>query len=53
MILQVRKATLTKAKNERGRVPTVAPVIDFNKLREDDNSSPLVGIRQKLTFILA
>ena len=35
---------MTKAKSEKGRVPSVAPVIDFNKLREDDTSSPLVSV---------
>uniref|UniRef100_H2ZBN3 Splicing factor 45 n=1 Tax=Ciona savignyi TaxID=51511 RepID=H2ZBN3_CIOSA len=38
--LQARKATLTKAKNEKGRsaVNSVAPVIDFTKLRQDDTT---------------
>jgi len=40
--LEARKATLTKAKNERNRVSTVAPVIDFNKLRQEDEE-PEVG----------
>jgi len=41
--LQARKATLAKAKNDKGRqVSTVAPVIDFNKLRRDESSSPLL-----------
>ena len=44
--LKVRKANLTKAKNERGRPVTVAPVIDFNKLRHDDTCSPLVSLIQ-------
>ncbi|CAK8674961.1 unnamed protein product [Clavelina lepadiformis] len=35
--LQARKATLTKAKNEKGRTMTVAPVIDFNKLRQEED----------------
>ncbi|XP_078489551.1 splicing factor 45 isoform X1 [Ciona intestinalis] len=37
--LQARKATLTKAKNEKGRLSSsVAPVVDFTKLRQDDTS---------------
>lgn len=35
--LEVRKATLTKAKNERVRPSsTLAPVIDFNRLRQEE-----------------
>nr|CAB3265467.1 splicing factor 45-like [Phallusia mammillata] len=37
--LQAKKATLAKAKSEKTRQPsTIAPVIDFNKLRRDEAS---------------
>lgn len=39
--LQARKATLTKAKNEKTKQATITPVINFNKLRQDD--SPMVS----------
>lgn len=38
--LEVRKATLTKAKNERARPSsTMAPVIDFNRLRQEEEDT--------------
>ena len=44
LYLQARKATLTKAKNEKSKQATITPVINLKKPRQDDSTMVLVSL---------